>query len=385
MSTTDNLTQAEAEIPEEYFESQATGVELESDDSPRPDDPDPWDPEKIRIHTKHYSLRQVVDMIGEGDIDLAPDFQRQYVWKTRQRSGLIESLLLGIPLPSFYFNEDDAGRLQVVDGVQRLTTIYRYVTDQAEKLGGVAYLHDLEGQGFDELATLFRRRLNGSQFVAHVIDPQTPYRVKFDIFRRINTGGTPLSAQEIRHCMSKQRSREFLKALVNHESFETVTGGALRNHPRMADREVALRFIAFRLFDPDDYAEHGSFDEFLGSVTKHLDDAANGDLEQLRSEFAQGMVNGYAVFGEHAFRKWPRDATRKSPINRALFETWGTVLAGYEENDVRNASGDLVRRARDMMTSDTEFIHSISSATGSVGSVRTRFGKVQEVVKEAVR
>ena len=203
MPTTDNPSRTGGDVREEYFESHATGVELEGEDPSRPDEPEPWDPEEIRVHTKHYSLRQVVDMIADDDIDLAPDFQRHYVWKDRQRSGLIESLLLGIPLPSFYFNEDDTGRLQVVDGVQRLTTIFSYVTDPTFKLGEVTYLHELEGQGFRDLEKLFRRRLNSSQFVAHVIDPQTPYRVKFDIFRRINTGGAPLSAQEIRHCTSQ--------------------------------------------------------------------------------------------------------------------------------------------------------------------------------------
>ena len=385
MPTTDNPSQTEGDVHEEYFESRATGVELEGEDPSRPEQPEPWDPEKIRIHTKHYSLRQVVDMIGEGDIDLAPDFQRQYVWKAWQRSGLIESLLLGIPLPSFYFNEDGTGRLQVVDGVQRLTTIYRYVTDPTFKLGAVTYLHELEGQGFNDLETLFRRRLSSAQFVAHVIDPQTPYRVKFDIFRRINTGGTPLSAQEIRHCMSKDRSRQLLKELVSDRSFVTATGGALNSHPRMADREVALRFVAFRLFTSDEYAQHGGFDEFLGLVTERLDDPAGEKLEQLRTDFVRGMTNGYAVFGEHAFRKWPWGAVRKSPINRALFETWGTVLADYDEAAVRNVTEDLVNRAREMMTSDFEFINSISGSTGAVRNVRTRLDKVREAVVEVVR
>ena len=281
MPTTDNPSQTGDEVREEYFESHATGIELEVDEPSRPEEPEPWDPEKIRIHTKHYSLRQVVEMIADGDIDLAPDFQRHYVWKARQRSGLIESLLLGIPLPSFYFNEDGTGRLQVVDGVQRLTTICQYVTDPTDKLGVVTYLHELEGQGFDDLASLFRRRMNSAQFVAHVIDPQTPYRVKFDIFRRINTGGTPLSAQEIRHYMSKIRSRNFLKKLVNEQSFITATGGALNNHPRMADREVALRFVAFRLFTSEEYAQHGSFDEFLGFVTDQIDDPESHNLDAL--------------------------------------------------------------------------------------------------------
>ena len=385
MQPTDMPSQTEGDVPEEYFESLATGVEIEADDRLPPEEPEPWDPERIRIHTKHYSLRQVVDMIADGDIDLAPDFQRHYVWKSWQRSGLIESLLLGIPLPSFYFNEDDTGRLQVVDGVQRLTTIFRYVTDPTVKLGEVMYLHELEGQRFHDLAALFRRRLNGAQFVAHVIDPQTPYRVKFDIFRRINTGGTPLSAQEIRHSTSKTRSRDFLKELVNDESFVTATGRALWNHPRMADREVALRFVAFRLFTSDEYGRHGSFDEFLGFVTDRLDDPANEDLDQLRTDFVRGMTNGYAVFGEHAFRKWPWNAVRKSPINRALFESWGTVLADYDETAVRSGSEDLVNRAREMMTNDLEFINSISGSTGDVRNVRTRLSKVCDAAAETLR
>ena len=385
MPTTDNPSQTITEVREEYFESHATGVELEVEEPSGPEEPEPWDPDKIRIHTKHYSLRQVVDMIADGDIDLAPDFQRQYVWKARQRSGLIESLLLGIPLPSFYFNEDGNGKLQVVDGVQRLTTIFQYVTDPNVKLGEVTYLHELEGQGFGDLASLFRRRMHSAQFVAHVIDPQTPYRVKFDIFRRINTGGTPLSAQEIRHCMSKIRSRDFLKKLVTEHSFVTATGGALNNHPRMADREVALRFVAFRLFTAEDYAQHGSFDEFLGFVTGRIDDPASHNLDDLHADFVRGMTNSYSVFGEHAFRKWPWEAARKSPINRALFESWGTVLADHDETTVHNGSEELVQRARDMMTNDSEFINSISGGTGDVRNVRTRIDKVRSLAEDTLR
>ena len=374
-------------VGEEYFESKATGVEKESEVSPPADElePEPWDPEKIRIHTKHYSLRQLVDMIADGDIDLTPDFQRHYVWKASQRWSLIESLLLGIPLPSFYFNENAEGKLQVVDGVQRLTTIFKYVHQKSFKLGPVIYLRDLKGQGFDDLAAMFRRRLNSAQFVAHVIDPQTPYRVKFDIFRRINTHGTPLSAQEIRHCMSGARSRAFLRALANDESFLTATGDALKGHLRMADLEVALRFVGFRLFTPDEYAQYGSFDEFLGVVTRRLDDdLTDQSLDQLRADFVRGMTNCYAVFGNYAFRKWPWDTDWRNPINRGLFESWGTVLADHDETTVRAGSAELVKRAREMMTNDSEFIGSISGSTGDVRNVRTRLSTVREAVQEVL-
>ena len=268
--------------------------------------------------------------------------------------------------------------------MQRLTTISEYVNG-GFKLGPVTYLHDLEGQGFDDLAAMFRRRLNSVQFVAHVIDPQTPYGVKFEIFRRINTGGTPLSAQEIRHCMSDAKSRAFLRELANDRSFSTATGGALNHHPRMADLEVALRFVGFRLYTPDEYARYGNFDEFLGVVTKGLDnDLDHQSLEQLRVDFVRGMTNSHAVFGEHAFRKWPWDTDRRNPINRALFESWGTVLADYDETAVRAGAVELVTRAREMMTNDADFVEAISSSTGDVRNVRTRFGSVRNAVQEVL-
>ena len=383
MTTLDKSTETPTEAPEEYFESRATDVEVETEVLPS-DEPEPWDPEKIRIHTKHYSLRQLVDMIADGDIDLAPDFQRHYVWKPRQRWSLIESLLLGIPLPSFYFNENTSGLLQVVDGVQRLTTIFQYVTQRSFTLGPVTYLHDLEGRGFDDLAAMFRRRLNSAQFVAHVIDPQTPYRVKFEIFRRINTGGSPLSAQEIRHCMSGARSRAFLKKLTADQSFITATGGVVAGHPRMADLEMVLRFVGFRLFTPDEYAQHASFDEFLGFVTQRLDDPAGPALDRLHADFVRGMTNCHVVFRDHAFRKWPRGTDRRNPINRALFESWGTVLADHGTATVKARARKLTSLARHMMTHDHKFIDSISGSTGDVRNVRTRLRTVHTVVKEVL-
>jgi hypothetical protein len=371
------------EPPEEYFENKATGVEVEEESLPSAEDPEPWDPEKIRIHTKHYSLRQIVDMIAEGDVDLAPDFQRQYVWKDWQRCGLIESLLLGIPLPSFYFNEDTNGRMQVVDGVQRLTTIYSFVHAKNFALRNLAYLKGLEGVGIDGLDGVFRRRLLGSQFVAHVIAPQTPYKVKFDIFRRINTGGTPLSAQEIRHCMSASRSREFLKDLTSDVSFIQATAGSLKDHPRMADREVALRFVAFRVFSVDDYSQSSGLDEFLGKVTERIDRTlSDHELEDLKRVFARGMQNANTAFGRYAFRKWPHTTNRTNPINRALFETWGTVLADYEPARVSERREALVKRARDLMTTDTAFINSIFGSTSDVANVRERFAKVSAAARE---
>ncbi len=382
MPTTNGTPNAEREIREEYVENRPTGIELE--EHPSTHSVEPWDPERIRIHTKSYSLRHVVDMIDDKDLDIAPDFQRRFVWTPRQQSRLIESLLLGIPLPSFYFNENTDGHLQVVDGVQRLTTIFRYVKQTSFRLRDIVYLTDLENQKFQDLETVFRRRLNGSQIVAHVIDPQTPYRVKFDIFQRINTGGTPLSSQEIRHCMSKHQSREFLKKLVNEESFIAATSGSLAEHVRMADREMALRFIGFRQFSLNDYEQHSGFDEFLGYVTEWIDDHTSHDLNRLRVDFVRSMNNCHLLFGEYAFRRWPKEESRRCPINRALFDSWGTALVDYDSDSVKAAKCDIVDRAREIMTNDADFIESISRSTGDVKNVRMRFDKVRTIVREVL-
>ena len=138
------------------------------------------------------------------------------------------------------------------------------------------------------------------------------------------------------------------------------------------------------MFPLDEYALHGSFDEFLGSVTELLDDSPSQSLGRFHADFVRGMTNCYAAFGEYAFRKWPWDATRKNPINRALFESWGTVLADHDETAVLSGAADLVNRARDMMSSDVEFISSISSGTGDVRSVQTRLGKVRATAAEVL-
>ena len=375
------MSKDQDEVPEEYFGNDATDVEAE-DDTSGGSDADPWNPDLIRIHTKSYSLRHITDMIKDGEIDLAPDFQRQYVWKDAQRSGLIESILLGIPLPSFYFNEDKNGALQVVDGVQRITTIDLFTRDTFA-LGDVVYLKTLRGTVWSGLDPILRRRFQSTQIVVHVIDPQTPYRVKFDIFRRINTGGTPLSAQEIRHCMSHERSRGFLRDIVKMPVFRDVMGSKVVNHPRMAANEIALRLVAFHISTVEDYQRFASLDAFLGSVTEMLDDRSkisDARLEELKTLAERALTNAKTALGEYAFRKRYPGSDRRNPINRTLVESWGKVFAEADPRVVLARKFDLELAARRLFA-DATFANSISGSTGDSGKVRTRMDMVRATVE----
>ena len=175
------------EIIEELDGDEKTGVELErqgdEDDVVRP-----WDPTTIRVDPKTYSLRNIIDMIRDNDLELAPDFQRKKVWGDVQKSRLIESILIRIPLPAFYFSSDDGGLLQVVDGLQRLSTVNDFVNGEF-RLNGLEYLQkEVGGKRFKDLPALWSRRIYSTQITANVVDPQTPDQVKFDIFKRTQYG-----------------------------------------------------------------------------------------------------------------------------------------------------------------------------------------------------
>ena len=348
----------------------------------------PWDPEDIRVSTRNFSLRNTIDMIAEGGLDLAPDFQRLHVWNQVQKVQLIESVLLQIPLPAFYFAEDAAGVMQVVDGVQRLSTINDFVAGEPSQGGGfpligLEYLGDVKGQRFNDLPAVWKRRIYNTQIVAHVIEPSTPPAVMYDIFRRINTGGTPLRAQEIRHCVSKKRSRSYLKELTEAPAFETATNGKLKNHIRMVDRELALRFVAFWRSGPEGYSRSDSLESFLLRATRSLDnehEIGDSTLIDIRTAFECGLTLAHEVFGPYAFRKWPTGLDRLAPINRALFETWTVELARSDKTGVQENAEEIRDLARQGMAFDTDYIQSISSATGDVRAVQMRFQKTRDFI-----
>jgi len=167
----------------------------------------PYDPEKIKVRSDKIPVTLIAQMISNGDIDLNPDFQRNLVWDHIQKSRLIESILLRIPLPMFYFAEDKDGKLSVVDGLQRISTIKEFMDNKFplkklqyldESCGGRYYESKGRKEGID---AKYFRWFNLTNLSANIIDPTSPYKVKYDIFRRINTGGRPLNNQEIRNCL----------------------------------------------------------------------------------------------------------------------------------------------------------------------------------------
>ncbi|GAA1900399.1 DUF262 domain-containing protein [Streptomyces sodiiphilus] len=349
----------------------------------------PFRPDSIKIHTETTTVDLLLSRLREGMIDLAPDFQRRAgIWSDVMQSRLIESLLLRIPISNFHMAQDSEDNWAVVDGVQRLTAIARFIAPDVVKmpplaLRGLDYLTDFHGKGYEDLSGRLKIRLRETQLVVHIIQQGTPEAVKYNVFSRINTGGLPLKAQELRHALVQGPVREFLADTAEHPSFGEATGWSVSNE-RMADREMVLRFLAFRLTDP---AEHNQqdFDHFLVTVMHQVNRLSDAQREALAREFRAAMVCAKDLFGDHAFRKW-RGGPARSPINKALFETVAVNLARLSDHERAKlvASRQRVLAGFFDLMKDWDFDRSISISTGDPKKVRTRFSAMAQLFRGVV-
>jgi hypothetical protein len=362
---------------------------------------EPFDPRLIDVTTETRTLDSLMKRLEIRQIDLDPDFQRSRgIWGVAKKSLLIESLLLRIPLPTFYVAEveDDAelgeDRWAVVDGIQRLSTIAEFVNPAAigEKpfrLAGLEYLQKEQGKTFDELSSALRLRVLESQFTFQVIRKSTPEPVQLNIFARINTGGMPLSPQEMRHALTPGASRELLRDLARSAAFKVAVAHSV-SPSRMADREMVLRFLAFRMHDPMEY-RHPDFNEFLRRAMREINTWTEVERTERTSDFIRAMEVTRKVFGDDAFRKRYSSDHQRRPVSKALFEAVAVAIATVEEESgqpgVKRLTGQSaeVQEGFIALMSDANFDRSISQGTGDPIRVRHRFGALIELMRSVAQ
>src|SRR5690554_5967784 len=275
----------------------------------------PFNPNKIVIRTQSITVYFIAQRIEFNEINLNTEFQRKEgLWKDEQQSRLIESILIRFPLPVFYFDGSNPDEWLVIDGLQRLTSIKRFMVNKELKLKGLEFLNEYEGKGWDDLDRPLQRQINETELQCYVLEKGDP-DVKFNIFKRINTGGLNLSDQEIRHAMH-QDVAPFLKKLAESKEFVEATRKKV-SPERMLDRDFVNRFIAFYILD---YESEYKYEEDLDTyMNKALDKLAEKSLEEkndIELRFKRAMVLSRDIFGDSAFCK-SEDYKR---INKALFE-----------------------------------------------------------------
>lgn len=332
----------------------------------------------IDIKDDKFSVFEYIRKVNDKRIVMNPDFQRNEVWTIEQKSQLIESTMLEIPIPAFYMKKDAQGRLIVVDGLQRTLALRDFLSDGL-RLTGLNALNKVNGytcsemRKDDSLSNLITR-VEDKQLLFYVISKDTPMSIVYDIFNRINTGGTKLERQEIRNCIFIGHSTRLLKELSGELAFKKAIDGGI-SPKRMKDREAALRCIAFTILDyQKSYAR--SMDEFLERAMRKINKLSMVEVEDLKKSFLKIMEQTHRVFSSSNFRI-PSDYTR-GRINIAVMETIYYVF--YKKAELgQRIDNNLMRQSFQTLLKDSEYLDAVRNSTGSPSKVMTRFDLAKQI------
>ena len=396
-----------------FLQDSYTGIESEEDEKIT----DPFNPEDISIETRITPMETILRRIKQGTLILNPDFQRKEVWTDVRKSQLIESILLEIPIPMFYVSSEEDGNWTVVDGLQRISAFRdfvlgtKFMTSKNVKeegagmpLTGLEFLKELEGKQMKDLPTKLYNRILEAEFSVTVINPGTPEEVKRNIFKRINTGGMPLSPQEIRNALYGGAVSELLHEMAEKSVFKKATGNSVKDL-RMEDKELLLRFLSFVIRPPHTYKKNQSIDTWLSDtmiIYNSFPSLKNRDLirrekegvvsvsdvrvlskDKIMDSFLIAMKRARKMFGDHAFRK-SYGNMRRRPINKCLFETWGVLLGNMSDMDFSKLSDHRNQFMDDYskLLDDEKFIIAISRDSMRPSSVALRYNKLEDLIKK---
>ena len=356
----------------------------------------PFDPANVDIFDKKFTINSLLERLKHSELKLTPDFQRRAnLLDNSRKSRLIESVLLRIPLPSFYFSEDTAGNFEVVDGLQRLCAIFHFV-DHAVlnkatgsklnplRLDGLQYLHEKTDKAFAELERPFQRRINELEINVNVIRATTPKAVMFNVFARLNQGGLPLSAQEIRNAIFPGTWRDHVRDLAQGKDFLNATDGRVPTD-RQQDMEMVLRFIALWALAPPFLRQSNQvLDKFLNdSVEVRLATWHEENWQNARNAFKRGLDASKSVFGKHAFRKSFGKLAR-TPINKGLFEAQLITLCNLRSDEVAilEARRPQVSEAfGKLITGQNRFSTGLRSGTGHAEASNARIDELSKLFR----
>ena len=291
---------------------------------------------KVDFDTYDILVQQLITMVESGSIDVAPAYQRQFRWDKKKRSQLIESILLGVPVPSLFMATNRDGTWELVDGVQRLSTLVQFAgTPQARSkldLSDILVLSDLEklsyfnGKRYGDLPGSLQLQFSHRPLKVITLSDKSDLLVRFDLFERLNTGGVALSNQEIRSCIYRGRFAAFLRESACFSPFVNVVKLTRKQEGDGTREECVLRFFAF-LHGYKNFVHSvvGFLNDYMSNGTKTFDYDAGQDIfqstfEQLYSTLPNGIV---------------RSRTRKiTPINLYEAVSVGAALAIQDQGKI---------------------------------------------------
>lgn len=328
-----------------------------------------------------YNLNTLSELVSAEQIDLSPRYQRRDRWKDDRQSRLIESFLMNVPIPPIFLNEDDYGKYSVIDGKQRLTAVHEFLRGRL-RLAGLKVFTELNGCSIDDLSPALRAVITTrANLRATIILRQSDKEVKFEVFRRLNTGGVTLNPQEIRNSTWPGPTNDLLLRLSENELYRRMLGitklSSSTLYKEMRDVELLLRFFTFRK----------DWSTFTGGMSRRLDQfmadnqrAKAAVLKGMEHDFIQTLRTVDAAFGAHAFRRYtPEGDTWRAQILAALFDAQMFACMKWTPEDVAGHEEEIAKGYR-LLFSNPEFRQSIDAATNTPKLFRRRIEMVDELL-----
>jgi len=348
---------------------------------------------RITVASRDWTVETIVRQVEQKNIDLDPAFQRRNAWRDHRRSRLIESFVLGFPVPQLVLAENPRrrGTFVVIDGKQRLLTItslylkdYRNYWTQP-RFSGLSVLKELNQVPLDVFLTgsqdsKNRRQLGNSDIRTTVITGFQDEDVLYDIFYRINTGSVPLSSQELRQVLNRGEFSKYLLEITGEQNPLWDVLGINVPDPRLRDVELLLRLIAWRHFSK---RYRGDMKNFLDEAMKNLNDhwpTERAAIEGLTQQLFLATNSALKIFGKEVGRKF-KGGRYERALNRALFEVQAYYLSFPKVRSAAIKHRTAIVEGSRHLFSDTDFMASIESTTKSLENYRIRFGQYQQMLE----
>lgn len=356
----------------------------------------PFNPNDIKINILPKNIGQLVELLEDNQI-LIPKYQRlPNLWSPTKKSRFIESLMLDLPIPLFYFDEGEDRKWNVVDGLQRMSTLEHFMLGKGAiagnryklKLQNLEFLSDYNDKIWDDLPKDIKRRINSNQVTINLIGKGTPDEVKYTIFSRINQGEVHLKPQEIRTALFQGYRIDYLESLVSKDTnigklFHKVTNGSVK-YKRQEDLDFISRFISFYLQEFNNYEP--DMDRFITKGTKLI---PKNKIEQdkITTNLQKALELSWEIFQKDSFRKRTNITDSRKPINKPIFEVISTIFAKLDDKNI-----EIIKKHKEefksefikFQTANIKFSNAITTATATKDNVFNRNKEFSNFINEFI-
>ncbi|MFF6917622.1 DUF262 domain-containing protein [Streptomyces sp. NPDC012466] len=339
--------------------------------------------ESLVLQSSDLPLQTIAAMVHANAIDIDPAYQRRERWSAEKQSALIESFLINIPIPPVYLSEEDYGRYSVIDGKQRITAIYKFLTGSLS-LKGIVELPELNGRTFDQIPEALKQTLNVRPYLRVVtLLKQSDPELKYEVFTRLNSGGERLELQEVRNVAFRGPLNDLIYELAESPFLRQqlkITSTKSAAYADMTDAEYVLRYFTLR----------ESWDSFSGSLSRSMDDfmirnKGRGEdfREDLRNKFVDALEMCRRIWGKNSYRRPTGPGVWRDQTLAGMYDAQMVAVSMLTDEErlraIRNSAHIATLTEREFL-SDPKFEKAVRVATNTPSSVAYRIEKVYQIL-----